>query len=157
MGPDQDETTRALAMLPTSPWVLSSQFEATRTGVLVRRVMQCADTPMCVCVALRKGSRIDPIIRDSHVFALSLMPADDKLLVKKFDCPEATDEDPFDSYRVVRLTTGCPIMAKAILALDCEVLAHVDLEADCELFVGKILNAQFPTPPTPPAAPPAAT
>lgn len=141
MGLLPAELARALAMLPASPWVMSSQYETTRTGVLVRRVVQCSDDPVCICVALRKGSRIDPIVRDSHVFAVSLMPSEDKLLLKKFDTPEATDEDPFDSYRVLRLRTGAPIMPKALVAFDCEVLSHVDLEADAELYIGRVLDA----------------
>lgn len=107
---------------------------------MVRRVIQCADEPVCVCVAMRKGSRINPIVRDSRVFAVSLMPCADKLLLKKFDTPEATDEDPFDSFRVISLRTGCPVMSRALLAFDCEVLSHVDLEADSELFVGRVLE-----------------
>ncbi len=109
--------------------------------MLVRGVVQCADEPLCICVALRKGSRIDPIVRDSHVFAVSLMPCADRLLLKKFDTPEATDEDPFDAYRVIRLRTGAPVMAKAVVAFDCEVLSHIDLEADSELYIGRILEA----------------
>jgi flavin reductase (DIM6/NTAB) family NADH-FMN oxidoreductase RutF len=120
---------------------MSSLYEMTRTGVLVRRVMQCADDPACLCVALRKGSRIDPVVRDSRVFAVSLMPAADKLLLKKFDTPEATDDDPFDAYPVIRLRTGAPVMPRALIAFDCEVLAHVDLEADSELYVGRVLDA----------------
>lgn len=120
---------------------MSSLYETTRTGVLVRRVVQCGDEPVCLCIALKKGSRIDPVVRDSRVFAVSLMPCEDKLLLKKFDTPEATDEDPFDSYRVLRLRTGAPVMAKALVAFDCEVLSHVDLEADAELYVGRVLEA----------------
>ena len=141
MALDASHVGSALASLPSSPWVMSSVFEATRTGVLVRRVMQCADDPLCVCVAMRKGSRIDPIVRDSHVFAVSLMAGEDKLLLKKFDTPEATEEDPFDSYSVRRMRTGCPVMNRALMAFDCEVLAHVDLEADSELFVGRVVDA----------------
>lgn len=142
MGTNLEHLYRAAAMLPIAPWVMSSVYENTRTGIIVRRVMQCADEPLCVGVSMRKGSRIDPIIRDSHVFAISLMDTtgNDKLLLKKFDTPEATDEDPFDAYRVMRLKTGCPVMAGARLAFDCEVLSHVDLEADCELFVGRVLD-----------------
>lgn len=141
MAAGVDQLVRALAMLPASPWVMSSIYETSRTGILVRRVVQCADEPVCVGVSIRKGSRIDPIVRDSRVFALSLMPAEDRLLSKKFDTPEATDEDPFDAYRVVRLRTGSPVMAKAIVAFDCEVLSHVDLEADAELYIGRVLDA----------------
>jgi flavin reductase (DIM6/NTAB) family NADH-FMN oxidoreductase RutF len=140
MAVDAVHFGRALAMLPASPWVMSSIYETTRTGVLVRRVMQCADDPVCLCVSIRKGSRIDPVVRDSHVFAVSLMPGIDRLLLKKFDTPEATDEDPFDAFAVRRLRTGSPIMARAIAAFDCEVLSHVDLEADSELFVGRVLE-----------------
>lgn len=140
MSMEPGHVARALAMLPASPWVMSSWYETTRTGVLVRRVMQCADEPLCICVSVRKGSRIDPVVRDSRTFALSLMPAADKLLLKKFDTPEATDDDPFDAYVVKRLKTGAPVMSRARVAFDCEVLTHMDMEADSELFVGKVVG-----------------
>jgi flavin reductase (NADH)/cob(II)yrinic acid a,c-diamide reductase len=143
MGLQPVELDRALALLPAAPWIMSSIYETTRTGVLVRRVVQCADEPVCLCIAVRKGSRIDPIVRDSRVFAVSLMPTSggDRLLLKKFDTPEATDDDPFDAYRVVRLRTGAPVMSKAVVAFDCEVLSHVDLETDSELYIGRVLEA----------------
>lgn len=140
MAVDSEHVARALAQMTASPWVMSSIYETTRTGVLVRRVMQCADEPVCLCVSIRKGSRIDPVVRDSRVFAVSLMAGTDKLLLKKFDTPEATEEDPFDSYAVRRLRTGSPIMSRAVAAFDCEVLSHVDLEADSELYVGRVLD-----------------
>jgi flavin reductase (DIM6/NTAB) family NADH-FMN oxidoreductase RutF len=139
MSMEAEQVARALATLPASPWIMSSWYETTRTGVLVRRVMQCADEPLCVCVSVRKGSRIDPLIRDSRAFALSLMPSADRLLLKKFDTPEATDDDPFDAYVVKRLKTGAPVMSRAVAAFDCEVLSHVDMEADSELFVGRVV------------------
>lgn len=140
MSMEAEQLVRALAMLPASPWIMSSCYETTRTGVLVRRVMACADVPVCVCVAIQKGSRIDPVVRDSRAFGLSLMASADRLLLKKFDTPEATEEDPFDAYVVKRLKTGAPIMARALVGFDCEVLSHVDLEADSELFIGRVVG-----------------
>ncbi len=129
----------ALACVPTGLYVMSSAFEGKRNGVLVRWVQQCASEPPLIGVALLKGHAIDPILRDSRRFGLSLIDANDKLVLRQFTEPRRASEDPFDCLPVETLVTGSPLIRRSIAALDCEVVRHFDLEADHELFVGQIL------------------
>lgn len=132
---------RALSLLPAGTFVLTAAFESKRSGIIVRWVQPCAEEPLLVAVAARRGHSIEPLIRDSHAFAICRMDPEDKLLVKKFAVHRPPDDsgDPFDAVAVETLVTGSPVIRKSPLVLDCEVVRHFDLEADHELFIGHVL------------------
>ncbi len=131
---------RALAMLPSGCFVLTAAFETKRSGMIVRWVQPCADEPLLIAVAARRGHSIEPLIRDSHCFAVCRIDPEDKLMTRKFAVHRPPDDtgDPFDSMAVDTLATGSPIIRRSPLVLDCEVVRHFDLEADHELFIGLV-------------------
>jgi len=133
----------ALGQLPNGLFVMTGQYEGKRTGVIVRLVCQVACDPPLVCVSLRKGHWISPLVRDSHYFGLSRVAAADRLVAKKFhEANRPKDGDPFDCMQVERLVSGTPLLAKSNLVVDCEVTRHLDLEADYEMFIGKVLGVR---------------
>jgi flavin reductase (DIM6/NTAB) family NADH-FMN oxidoreductase RutF len=140
----QSDVQRAMADLTRGLYVLTSCFEGKRAGVVVRSVQPCADEPPLVAVAVKTGHWIEPLIRDSHVFAICRVSAAEKLMLRKFaETARPRDGDPFDCVRSERLATGAPVIAASPLALDCEVIRHFDLEADHELFIGHVLAVRI--------------
>jgi cob(II)yrinic acid a,c-diamide reductase len=143
------DTARAFAELSRGLYVLTACFENKRAGVLVRSLQSCADEPPLIAVAVKTGHWIEPLIRDSHVFAVCKVSSNDRLLLRKFaETSRPRDGDPFDCVRVERLVTGAPVISKSSLVLDCTVLRHFDLEADHELFIGQVVASRVgaPTP-----------
>lgn len=138
-----DPIAAALSSIPQGMFVITSAFEGVRSGVIVLGVMPCAYEPRLICVAVRKGHTVEPIIRDSRHFGICLIDASDRLAVRKFEMSADHDpekpQDPFNSLAVETLISGSPILRKSALAFDCEVVRHFDLEADCELYVGQVL------------------
>ena len=134
--------------------LMTSEFEGERAGVLVRSIQVCSTDPVLLSIVIPRGHAIDPLIRDSHAFAVCLLGEQDRLVSRKFvhdpkpegaTEPDETREDPFDSFRVTTLLTGSPIIDRCAAVLDCEVVRHFDLEADHEIFVGHVLAARvFP-------------
>ena len=143
---DHDAVPRAIEALPSGSYVMTSAYEGERAGVLVSWVTRVADEPALVCVAVRKGHAIEPLIRDSRAFALCRVDAEDKLVRRTFSDTRPPDErgDLFDSIAVRTLATGAPVLSRSTLALDCEVVRHFDLEADHELYVGQVVGALAP-------------
>lgn len=131
----------ALRCLPGACYVLTAAYEGKRAGVLVYWVQACAGDPPLISVSVRKGHRIEPLIRDSHSFAVCRVDPEDKLVMRKFGAPAHRDDtgDAFDSIGYETLATGSPVVRRCIAALDCEVLRHIDLEADHELYVGHVV------------------
>lgn len=141
-----DPIADAIAAIPGGTFIITSAFEGVRSGVLVRSAQPCADEPRLICVAVKKGHTVEPIIRDSRHFALCQIDPADRLAMKKFDMAADHDPekptDPFDSFPTHTLRTGSPVLKKSPLCLDCEVVRHFDLEADCELYIGLVLAAR---------------
>lgn len=147
--PDTAALAEALAMLPQGHFLMTSAFDDQRAGVILRSVQRCADEPILLAVASRRGHAIDPLIRDSRAFAICLIDTEDRLLARKFPPAESGPEpgedeiDPFDSIPTETLATGSPVVRRCRAAFDCEVVRHFDLEADHELFVGQVLAAKI--------------
>lgn len=138
---------RALSLLPSGWFVLTAAYESKRSGMIVRWVQPCADEPLLIAVAARRGHSIEPLIRDSHSFAICRMDPEDKLLNRKFAIHRPPDDmgDPFDAVPVETMVTGSPIIKRSTLVLDCEVVRHFDLEADHELFIGLVRAGRVST------------
>ncbi len=142
MGGMCTELLRALSLLPAVPTVMTSAFEHKRGGVLVGRVMLCAEEPPCVAVALPKGHRIATLVRDSHAFCLNLVDPKHRLIIKKFE--NGSESDAFELLENRTLATGSPCLGRALCCLDCDVMRHFDLEADHEMYIGQIMAAWIP-------------
>ncbi|MBX3364578.1 MAG: flavin reductase [Phycisphaeraceae bacterium] len=143
----KDPISAALDTIPGGAFIITSAFDGVRSGVIARSVQPCADEPRLVCVAVRKGHTVEPLIRDSRCFALCRVARTDRLVMRKFEMSADHDpekpQDPFDAFAIETMTTGSPILRKSDLVLDCEVVRHFDLEADCELFIGLVLAARI--------------
>jgi flavin reductase (DIM6/NTAB) family NADH-FMN oxidoreductase RutF len=143
----QPDVIAAVRQLPSGAFIITAAHEGKRAGMLVHWVQPCADEPLLICIAARKGHRIEPLIRDSHAFAVCRIDPEDKLVCRKFAGNAWTagrDEsgDAFDSIGYETLVTGSPVLKRSIVALDCEVVRHFDLEADHELYIGHVLGAR---------------
>ncbi len=143
-GAPSPEVVAAVGCLGTpAVCIMTASFEDARTGVRVLSVQQCATEPVLLCVAVRKGHSIEPLIRDSHHFGLCIVKPDDRLVIRKFpEDPHPEAEDPFDAFTTLRFKSTAPIIGRSIAAFDCEVVRHFDLEADHELYVGMIHEAR---------------
>ncbi|MBL9031487.1 MAG: flavin reductase [Phycisphaerae bacterium] len=135
-----DEVRAALDAIAGDRFLITSAFEARREGTICSWVQPCAHAPSLVCAAVRRGHPIEPLIRDSHVFALCRIEPDDRRTARAFG--SSRSGDPFDGIEVERLRTGAPILRRAMLALDCEVYRHFDLEADHELYIGLVVGTR---------------
>lgn len=137
-----DSIARALQLLEGDAFVMTAAFEDQRAGMRVLSVFRCATEPLLICVAAKKGHPIEPLVRDSHCFAVCKVDLTQKLILRKFSTEPEEGEDPFDTFLVDSLATGSPTLAISPLVLDCEVVRHFDLEADHELFVGQVMAAR---------------
>ncbi len=136
---------RALQQLPSGIFGITSAHDGQRNGCLVRSVQVCADEPILISVAVRKGHTVETLIRDSRRFAICRLDPSDKLSIRALqssgDHEPEVGHDPFATLSIMTLATGSPIPRRSLMALDCEVVRHFDLEADHELYIGEIRDA----------------
>lgn len=139
--------------LHTGLFLLSALHDHARAGTLAIGVHLCAFDPILLCVPVRRGHRIEPLIRDSRSFAVCSVPVADRALRRRFEEHPSAEEyhDPFDAVPVMRLETGAPVLRSSTLAFDCEVVRHIDMDADHELYIGRVVAARINGDAPPPA------
>lgn len=120
---------------------MTSRFENKRAGMRVHSVQHVGNEPLMISVACTKGHPIEPMIRDSRRFAVSLVAADDRLVIRKFSAKHQlqSGEDPFECFPIETLESGVPVLQRSIAVLDCEVHRHLDIETDMEIYLGLVL------------------
>ncbi len=152
---EQRLIAEACDRLPSGLFLLSSSHDGERAGVLALGVHLCSTEPLLICVPVRRGHRIEPLIRDARTFAVASVPVDDRIMRRRFERYPSAEEfhDPFDALAVVTLETGAPILQSSALAFDCEVVRHVDMDADHELYIGRVVSARINGDPPNPARP----
>ena len=158
--PDPERASRvarAIAQLncpaerQTLYFVMTSRHEDDQVGVRALAVCPAAVMPVLIAVAVAKGHKAAPLIRDSRTLAVNGVPPDDRLVLRKFPGPEQqpnADDGPLDALALRTLITGAPILDRARTVFDCELVHHFDLEADHEMYIGLVLDAR-PAPPRP--------
>lgn len=124
------------------PFVMTAAFDDARAAILVEWVQQCAMEPPMVCVAVRKGRPIEPLIRDSHSFALCEAADEDLYLIRRLRKACEHEDDVLELLEYETLRTGSPCITRAGRVLDCEVVRHVDFEADYELYIAQVLQVK---------------
>lgn len=143
----QDGVREATEMLSVGTFLLTSQFEGRRAGVLARAVMVAANEPLLIAASVRCGHWIEPIIRDSRRFGICRIddpcsPIMTLLLRRCAEPARPREGDVFDTMPTITAAGGAPLLARSSLAFDCEVVRHLDLEADHELYVGRVIIAR---------------
>lgn len=130
----------AFALLQTGRFLMTAEHDDAQAGVIVRSVQVCSEDPPMLCIAVRTGHPIEPIIRDARCFAVCRLDEGDKLALRKFSTdPCADGESPFDAIPIQKLRTGAPVLRRSSLVFDCEVVRHFDLEAESELYIGQVV------------------
>ena len=112
------EWARALGLIPSGLYAMTSAFEGERSAVLVSWVQQCSFEPPMVAVASPKGRPIAPLIRDSHSFGLCQFRRDDQFLLRTLSREDSDPREVLDPIRCETLTTGSPCITRATAVLD---------------------------------------
>jgi flavin reductase (DIM6/NTAB) family NADH-FMN oxidoreductase RutF len=137
----EKEIRNAIAQANGCAYILTSRFKNKRGGMLATSVQLCGHEPPLVCIAVRKGHRVDLLLRDSHAFGLCCIPATSRLLLRRFRAMHSPESiaDPFEGLEIDALLTGAPLLKGCTVAFDCEVFRIFDLEADHELVIGLVV------------------
>ncbi len=137
---------QALGQIPSGMFLLTAEYDAARSGVLIHWVQRCAFDPPMVILALTKGLPVEPLIRDSRSFALCQISEDDRFMQRKFAQAPEHGEDPFVTLPTTSAPSGSPVVSRALAYLDCELARHIDIETDYSLYVGQVRHGEVLNP-----------
>jgi flavin reductase (DIM6/NTAB) family NADH-FMN oxidoreductase RutF len=131
-----------LRKIPHGVYVCGVREGDTLNGFTASWVMQGSFTPPLVVNCVRADSASNAMIRNSGVFALSLLEAGQKELAGKFFKPQAAVGGRLaDVEYLAAPETGCPALTDTLGYLECRLIGSVD-QGDHTVFVGEVVGAE---------------
>src|SRR5204863_8736683 len=112
---------KAIGRVPSGVFILTTRYERRAGAIMASWVQQSSFDPPALSIALAKGRPIGDAIKASKQLALSIIPEDDKSLMKHYARPIRDDADPFAGVRVVDTPGGMPALGDAPAGLECRV------------------------------------
>ena len=128
----------ALGRVPSGVFILTARHGGRSAAMLVSWVQQASFEPPAVVAALAKDRPIRQVVEAGREFALSVVPQDDKALMRKYARPIPPEVDPFEGMGLVQTAGGQPALADALAYLECRLMSVCDFGGDHDLFVAAV-------------------
>jgi len=134
---------RPIGRIPSGVYILTAQSGANRYAMLASWVQQASFDPPAVSIALAERRPIGEAIRATGRLALSILPAGDTTLMKKYARGIPEGEDPFAGMATIVTPSGIPALGDALAWLECKVIQTCDFGGDHDLVIAEITAAQM--------------
>jgi flavin reductase (DIM6/NTAB) family NADH-FMN oxidoreductase RutF len=137
---DEKAKKQALLMIPYGLFVLGAAHGANKTAATVNFVTQASFNPPLVVVGIKKDSGSHAMVKDSRVFALSVLGPGQKGIAGAFFRHVEPKDGKFGDFAFENAHNGAPIISDAPAAVECEVVGFYEL-GDHSVVVGKVTEA----------------
>lgn len=135
-----DQYKRTLAHWATGVTVLSTLSGTEDVGITASSFTSLSLNPPQVLMSVSKRLYTHNALRESGVFAVSFLRAEQVEWGKRFAGMVPEIEDRFEGIALHRAETGCAILSDALGWVDCKV-THVYDGDDHSIFIGAVLAA----------------
>jgi flavin reductase (DIM6/NTAB) family NADH-FMN oxidoreductase RutF len=109
-------------------------------GFTVSWLMQASFKPPLVVNCVKQDSKSHAMIKNSGVFAISFLDAEQKNLAQQFFQPQRRVANKFGDIEFYPGETGCPIISDSLGYIECQVVGAVD-KGDHTVYVGEVIAA----------------
>ena len=141
-GVDEVELRGVLSRFATGITVVTGRDgEGRARGITVNAFTSLSLDPPLVLYCLDRSAFHFDVFSGAKAFAVNILAADQQALSERFAC-EA--EDDFLDLGTIELTTGCPILADCLAALDCETEALHEA-GDHLVVIGRVTGLKAQT------------
>ena len=133
---------KALYKLGYGVYVVTSKKDDRINGQIANTVFQVTSEPPTVAVSINKNNLTHGVIKESRVFAASVLCQDTPLtFIGRFGFKSGRDSDKFKGVDYKTGETGAPIVLdNAVSYLEARVTKEMDVGTHT-IFVGEIVNA----------------
>jgi len=128
---------KALGRIPSGVFVLTAAHENRRDAMLASWVQQVGFDPPAISIAVAKGRPIVDLMKKAPVFALSIAPEGDTMLMKKYARGIKPGDDPFDGIETFTTPGGAIAIQSALAWIECKLLQVCDFHGDHELIIAQ--------------------
>jgi len=133
---------KALYKLGYGVYVVTSKKDGRINGQIANTVFQVTSEPPTVAVSINKNNLTHDFIKESRVFAASILCQDTPLtFIGRFGFKSGRDSDKFKEVDYKTGETGAPIILdNAVSYLEARVTKEMDVGTHT-IFVGEVVNA----------------
>ncbi len=126
----------------TGVTVLTTVWNGRRAGMTVSSFTSVSLEPPTVLVCLNKDAYAHDLVRQSGVYAVSMLSVGQEILSNRFAGVDPTITDRFEGLELVTAQTGCPLLPGATAWLDCIVKSAHDTFTHT-IFVAEVVFARY--------------
>lgn len=136
----QDDFRRVMAQFVTGVTVMTTRAGEAPHGMTANAVASVSLDPLLVLVCVDRTTHMARMVRESGVFALSILAADQEGLSNRFaDRDRPMGAAQFAGVPTATGTTGALVLAESLAWVDCRVWAIHD-GGDHEIVVGEVVD-----------------
>ncbi len=139
---DEKAKKQALLMIPYGLFVLGAAHDGKLTAATVNWVTQASFNPPLVVVGIKKDSSSHAMVKESKLFALSVLSSGQKAIAGAFFRHVEPKDGKFGDYSFQSGANGAPIITDAPASIECEVVGFYEL-GDHSVVVGKVTEAHI--------------
>lgn len=104
-------------------------------------VTQVSFKPPMLVVGVKRDSHSNEMVRESRVFTLNILGADQKELATRFFKDLVVTETEMSGVRYERgPATGCPVLPDTPATVECEVVDIVDGDNDHSIVIARVVD-----------------
>lgn len=124
--------------------LVTTDGPAGRRGVTVTSVCAVSDTPATILVCLNRSSPANQLFERNGVFAVNVLADRSEDVARVFAGEGKLDADArFAAARWLRLETGAPVLADALVGFDCRLL-EARTVATHQVMIGEVVGLAEP-------------
>jgi flavin reductase (DIM6/NTAB) family NADH-FMN oxidoreductase RutF len=133
---------KVLGRVVSGVYIITASHEGRSGAMLASWAMQAGFEPPAITIAIAKGRPVAELIRGSGTLALSIIPAEDKSLMKHYARLKPGD-DPFAGVQTRPSALGIPILSDALGYLEGRIRQFVDAGIDHDLCIVEVTGAEI--------------
>ena len=143
---DPEDLRQAMRFWTTGVTIVTSKFNHIEHGMTVNSFTSVSLAPPVVAVSLADNTRTNVLVRQSGIYAVTILAEDQDDLADRFASRGAYssmhDLDRFVGVDTFILSTGAPLIAGGLAFLDCKMINHVEIGATT-VFYGEVIASKF--------------
>lgn len=119
--------------------VLTAGHGEDVSGMTVTSLSSLSAEPPRVLIAVNRQASSYPLMKRHGFFGLSILGADQQAIAERFSDKSLKGRERFAGARWITLTSGAPLLADALAAIDCQIEEIIPRHSHA-IVIGKLLD-----------------
>lgn len=123
--------------------VIAVGSPGARAGLTATAVSSLSDNPPTILACIGRQTRAHALIPRTGTFSVNLLASDQQAIAERFAGESGLrGEERFEGLAWETMTTGAPVLERALASLDCEVLESHGFTTH-SIFIARVVAGRF--------------